>query len=306
MDGLDTVDAHGNVPYACGSDQAWLEPVDGDPGVFRCPTCAHRTDEPGDGVLGDGFDIVHRQWGLRGDPHAWWAMRDAIGATPTPPSADAVRTAYVAAFQAASLVDLEHEQEQKAYRKHLDHGGMSGGWVDVGWWRTKGIPLLVERALDRRPSEPLSAAHGATPALSRPPGGGRVVGVLVWLIVLAIPAALVGGGGYLLYQRASGTRVDATVLECGLSGSVVVGSSTYREDCVATWTIDGRVVTGPFVGGNGERDVGDTVPATVRDGTAYSRSLGLPILLIALGLPFLALPALAGRARRRARGAAAT
>jgi hypothetical protein len=78
------------------------------------------------------------------------------------------------------------------------------------------------------------------------------------------------------------------------------GASTYRTDCVAQWEIDGRVVVGGLDGGNGERDVGRTIDATVRGDTAYSRSIVLPVILVALGLPFLALPLLA--VRRRLRG----
>jgi hypothetical protein len=105
---------------------------------------------------------------------------------------------------------------------------------------------------------------------------------------------------FLLYQRAWGTRVEATVLSCDTSGGVFGGASTYRTDCVAQWEIDGRVVVGGLDGGNGERDVGRTIDATVRGDTAYSRSIVLPVILVALGLPFLALPLLA--VRRRLRG----
>lgn len=134
------------------------------------------------------------------------------------------------------------------------------------------------------------------------PGGGRsarlVTAVLVWLLVLGIPAALVGGGGWLLYQRAVGTKVEATVLACETSGNWARYASTIREECAARWTIDGKTVTGNFVGGNGESDVGETLTATVRGDTAYSRSLVLPILLILLGLPVL-VPVLLGLRRRR-------
>lgn len=123
--------------------------------------------------------------------------------------------------------------------------------------------------------------------------------VLIWLVVVAIAAATVGGGGFLLAQRAVGTRVRATVLDCDTSGTIVRGGATYRTDCIAEWTIDGRVVIGTFTGGNGESDVGRTVDATVRGDTAYSRSLVLPILLIALGLPFLWFPIAAVRRRRQ-------
>jgi hypothetical protein len=87
-----------------------------------------------------------RQWRLRGDPHVWNALRDRLAGTPTPDGADAVRAAYVAAFNELVGIDLDTEPEKQVFRKELDHGGMSGGSVDLGWWRAKGMPLLVERA----------------------------------------------------------------------------------------------------------------------------------------------------------------
>ena len=291
MDGVGT-DGHRMAGEVCAADGAQLEPVAGVVGVLRCATCAHRTDEPGGGVLGDGFDVNLRQWGLRGDVHAWRAMRDLVATMPTPADREGVRAAYVDALRRVADVDIDATDEQVVFQAHLDHGGMSGGSVDVGWWRTKGIPLLVARAVDRRPPPPRAPRRTA----------GKVIGVIVvWGILLAIPAALVGGGGFLLYQRAVGTRVEATVLECDTSGTIVRGASTYRTECIAQWEIDGRVVIGSFNGGNGESDVGSTVEATVRGDTAYSRSLVLPVLLIAMGLPFLAVPMFAIRTRVRAR-----
>ena len=245
-------------------------------------------------MLADGFDLVHRQWGLRADPHIWSAVRDLVGPTPTPATRDEVRAAFVDAVRQVADVDLEHTEDLHPYRRHLDRGGMSGGVVDVQWWRTKGVPLLVDRAWARRP--PVSV-----PTSSDGTGSSRLVGVLVWLVVLAIPAALVGGGVFLLHQAAWGTHVEATVVSCETSGGVIGGAATYRTDCVAEWEIDGRVVVGGFNGGNGESDVGRTVDATVRGDTAYSRSITLPIVLLVLGLPFLAFPILAIRRRHRAR-----
>lgn len=132
--------------YCCGTDGAFLELVAEDPRVHACPTCGRRTDTPGSGTLADGFDVVHRQWGLRGDPHVWRAMRDRLADVPTPGGADAVRAAYVGTFDQIVGVDLDREPEPRVFRKELDHGGMSGGHVDLEWWRTKGLPLLVERA----------------------------------------------------------------------------------------------------------------------------------------------------------------
>ncbi len=288
----DGIEVHRMVGDVCAADGALLEPVGGGAGVWRCPNCGHRTDEPGEGLLGDGFDVNHRQWSLRGDLHAWRAMRDLVGATPTPNDREAVRAAYVDALRRVADVDIDQTDERVVHRPHLDHGGMSGGSVDVEWWRSKGIPLLVERAVQRRPAL-------VSPSARRP--GGRVIDIIVWTILLVIPAALVGGGGFLLVQRAVGTRVEAKVLECNTSGAIIRGASTYRTECIAQWEIGGRLVIGGFTGGNGESDVGSTVDATVRGDIAYSRSLGLPVMLIAMGLPFLALPVLAIRRRVRSR-----
>jgi hypothetical protein len=237
-------------------------------------------------------------------------MRELVAGTPTPADDEEVSAAFVEAFEAVAGVALDHADDEVVYRQHLDHGGMSGGSVDLVWWRTKGVPLLVDRAIDRRPSPPLtpSSTPSSTSGRARaaPPGGTfrkMVVTVLVWGIVLAIPAALLGGGSFLLYQRAVGTRVEATVLECDTSGAIIRGGSTYRTDCIAEWTVDGSTVIGAFTGGNGESDVGKTVDATVRGDTAYSRSLALPLILLALGLPFLVIPFLAIRSKRTSRRA---
>lgn len=297
MEGLAATDEHGFAAYVCALDNRELERVADAEGVLRCPVCGHRTDEPGGGVLGDGFDIRHRQYGLRGDLHAMNAMRVLLTAVPTPGTAAETRTAFVDALRSVADVDIDHETEQKVHRPHLDHGGMSGGWVHVEWWRNRGVPLLVDRATSRRPTPP--PATSTAPPRARRSARSRLADVAIWLVLLAIPAALIGGGGWLLYQRAVGTRVDATVLECSSSGLIVSGGSTYRTDCIARWTIDGRVEVGGFNGGNGASDVGRTVEATVRDGVAYSRSLTLPIILIVLGLPFLILPVNAVRRRAR-------
>ena len=292
---LATLDEFGFAAYCCAKDGGQLAPIsDGSP-VQMCPVCGHRSDEAGDGVLGDAFDIVHRQWGLRGDPHAWNALRDLVATTPTPASADAARKAFVDGLRQVADVDIDQTGEPQVYRKHLDHGGMSGGGVNVNWWRTKGIPLLVDRAISRRPAtatdqrEPADGAKGSVRRVAS--------SIAIWALLLSIPAALIGGGGWLLYQRGFGTRVDATVLTCDSSGHVRRFGSTFRTDCVAEWTIDGRKVIGNFEGGNGESDVGKTVDATVHGDTAYSRSLGLPLLLIGLGLPFLLVPGFAIKRR---------
>ena len=298
---MTALDAFGQPAYDCAVDGSGLVPLPDDPTVLHCPACGHRTDEPGTGVLGDAFDVRHRQWGLRGDVHVWNGLRDLLATTPTPQTAEATRSAFVAGIRRVADVDIDAVEDEHVYREHLDHGGMSGGTIDVVWWRTKGCPLLLDRAMSRRPAPPTSNRRSAA---VRRPSRGLLGSVVIWAVLLGIPAALLGGGGWLMYQRAVGTRVEAAVLSCDASGNFRRYGSTFRTECVAEWTIDGETVIGNFEGGNGASDVGTTVDATVRGDTAYSRSLILPVVLIALGLPFLVVPLMAVRSRGTQRAAA--
>jgi hypothetical protein len=284
---MDAVDGSGMAAYYCGRDRTPMQAVPDAPGVLRCARCGHRTDLPGAGVLADGFDVVHRQWGLRGDPHVWEALRTAVGGDPTPADPAEVQAAFSAGLRRVAGIDVESGDGQAVQRGEFAHGGMSSGMVDVGWWRDRGVPLLVQRAVQRRPAR----------LVARP---SVISTVLVWILVLAIPAACLGGGGWLLYQRAVGTPVRATVLSCETSANWSRYAPRATQSCVAQWSVDGRIVVGNFDGGDGASDVGRTVDATVRGDTAYSRSLGLPIVLIALGLP-IPIVLLLARRRRRAR-----
>ena len=96
--------------------------------------------------LADAFDVHVDQYGGRGDLHLWHAMRERLAGVPVPEGEDAVRAAYVTAFNEIVGVDLDTEPERRVFRKELDHGGMSGGVVDLEWWRSTGLPLLVEEA----------------------------------------------------------------------------------------------------------------------------------------------------------------
>ena len=288
---MEALDEHGLQAYECTADGGPMEDAGG--GVLACRTCGHRTDEPGTGTLADAFDVRHRQWGLRGDPHVWSALRDETAATPTPYDHDGVRSELVDALRRVARVDLADDAlpDDPVPREEFAHGGMSSGMVDVGWWRTKGLPLLVARAKARRPRPPEPAAEVAPPReeseVPAPRQESLGMRVLVWLMILLIPTLFIGGGAYLLFQRFAGTEVQATVLACETTGNWSRYYNTTREECVAEWTIDGRTETGGFQAGNGSWDVGETVDATVRNGTAYSRSLVLPLIMLGVGLPFL-------------------
>lgn len=108
---------------------------------------------------------------------------------------------------------------------------------------------------------------------------------LLVLVVLLIPLVLVGSGGWLLYQRQFGEKVEAKVLGCDLD----IGYKRSTQTCTATWTQDGVEHTGA-IEGSGDQEVGDTITATVRGDKLYSRSLALPLILLGLGLPLCFFP----------------
>ena len=147
---MEAFDQYGMHAYECSVDGSAME-VAGN-GVLSCRAGDHRTDELGAGVLGDGFDIQHRQWGLRGDPHVWAALRQETAAVLTPANTAGIRQAFIEALRRVADVDLDGEEHGPVRREKFAHGGMSSGLVDLDWWRDKGLPLLVDRAAARRPA----------------------------------------------------------------------------------------------------------------------------------------------------------
>jgi len=111
-----------------------------------------------------------------------------------------------------------------------------------------------------------------------------IVNVLVTAI-LVVPFVLVGAGGWLLWQRQFGEKVEAQVISCDID----VGYKTSSQHCLARWTEDGVERTGP-IQGSGDQEVGKTVTATLRGDELYSRSLTLPLVLLGLGLPLCFFP----------------
>jgi len=146
---MEAIDQFGFHAFDCTVDGSAMEV--GEDGVLACRGGTHRADARGAGVLDDGFDIRHRQWGLRGDPHVWSKLRQETAAVPTPADTAGIRQAFVEALRRVADVDLDGDEQGPVRRDEFGHGGMSSGLVDLGWWRTKGLPLLVERAAARRP-----------------------------------------------------------------------------------------------------------------------------------------------------------
>ncbi|WP_326755108.1 hypothetical protein OH738_10735 [Streptomyces hirsutus] len=97
-------------------------------------------------TMADLFDPEPEQWGLRGDPYAWRALRDHLSGSEIPTSADEVLGLLRAAFSEVVGIDLVTERETQVYREQYAHGGMSSGYICLPTWRDQLMPLLVKRA----------------------------------------------------------------------------------------------------------------------------------------------------------------
>ena len=96
--------------------------------------------------VSDLFEPEPEQWGLRGDPYVWRALRDHLGSSYLPPSVGEVESMLYTAFNRLVAVDLATETSPAVYREEFAHGGMSSGQVHLDTWRAVLLPLLLDRA----------------------------------------------------------------------------------------------------------------------------------------------------------------
>lgn len=98
-------------------------------------------------TLGDAFRVEPEQWGLRGDPHVWAAMRDYLSDTPVPVDQSVTQAVLKATFAQVVGVNLDDPDLPDAvYRDEFAHGGMSSGQIDLSTWQQRLIPLLAAQA----------------------------------------------------------------------------------------------------------------------------------------------------------------
>ena len=96
------------------------------------------------------FDPEPEQWGLRGDPYAWRALRKHLAKVAFPDNPNEAKVVLRAGFDEVVGVALyARDCPDKVERPNWDHGDMSGGFVDLQGWRTKLMPLLEERVAER-------------------------------------------------------------------------------------------------------------------------------------------------------------
>lgn len=110
---------------------------------------------------------------------------------------------------------------------------------------------------------------------------------IIYGVIAVLGVGLLIAGGFAVNERETGPRAKATVSECNyVSG----GNKAGVDVCRGTW-----VIGGSLVGGNGHvvigdiegaesGDIGKTLNVRLSGNHAYTSSLRVPIILLAIGL----------------------
>ncbi|WP_438853867.1 hypothetical protein [Agromyces sp. M3QZ16-3] len=95
--------------------------------------------------FGSLFERGLVQWGLRGDPHLWDAMRDALAGEPFPAGFWDVRSAVQREFARLTGQPLTDTDEPLRVAAFVTGSGMSDGHVLPSFWVRTAIPILIDR-----------------------------------------------------------------------------------------------------------------------------------------------------------------
>lgn len=95
--------------------------------------------------IGELFEIEPPQYGMRGDPHLWHALRRRFAEDRLPDSPLATRDLIARAFEELVGVPARAGTEH-IYCEEFDLGsGTHAGWISPDWWARTLIPLLHDR-----------------------------------------------------------------------------------------------------------------------------------------------------------------
>lgn len=99
----------------------------------------------------DVFEPTPREWGLRGDPYAWFMLRARLDAQDLPDDPAHDEDVLRDAFGEVLGLDLRvRPLPETLHVQAFAFGGMSSGTVDLHYWRDHLLPLLARRAADLR------------------------------------------------------------------------------------------------------------------------------------------------------------
>lgn len=104
------------------------------------------------------FEPTPSEWGLRGDPYAWFLLRARLSLAELPE--DPAEDRAVLRNALGEVVGLNLDDRllpETLYVRAFAFGGMSSGVVDLHHWRDRLVPLLVDRAAQARAGVPAKA-----------------------------------------------------------------------------------------------------------------------------------------------------
>lgn len=97
-------------------------------------------------AIGDLFADEPSQFGLRGDPWLWRALRARLSAVVRPDSRGALDRTLRTAFADEVGIPVSSRRHDRVKVERFAHGGMSSGMVSLVWWRDAGLPMVLERS----------------------------------------------------------------------------------------------------------------------------------------------------------------
>jgi hypothetical protein len=95
------------------------------------------------------FEEEPEQWGLRGDPFLWAAMRSHFETMECPATPKELVHLIERAY--ATLTGHSLHEREMFFVPEFSHGGMSSGHVSPEFWTETALPLLLSRQQDRNP-----------------------------------------------------------------------------------------------------------------------------------------------------------
>lgn len=107
----------------------------------------------------DLFDVAPISWGLRGDPYLWEEMKETLVDIPLPQDENLLTDVIEKTFK--KLTGASFSSSKDFWVERYNHGGMSSGYVCVGYWRDEIIPLLHERFKAILHNEPIYSIEKA-------------------------------------------------------------------------------------------------------------------------------------------------
>lgn len=82
-------------------------------------------------------------WGLRGHPYLWEDFKNNLETIDWSASENELKNILEELFEKLTGVPLSHDDH--IFIEKYCHGGMSGGYIDVPYWRDNHIPMILKR-----------------------------------------------------------------------------------------------------------------------------------------------------------------